>query len=261
MMRFKDKVALVTGATGGMGECVFKLLGDEGAKLVISGRRYELLLELADDYKKKNPDCEITCVKADVSDKESVDALVNTVIDKYGRIDKFAHCSGVLTYDSLLDLSEEDFDYVIQVNLKGTFLMLQAVGAHMLKQKEGKICVISSRAGKRGLPNLSHYCASKFGINALVQSAALEWGRQGVYVNCVCPGEVWTPMLEDCYADIAEIQGISMEEQIKRGEDLPLIGRFTPPEKIAPAVAFLLSSDSDETIGHALNVDGGILFY
>ncbi len=149
----------------------------------------------------------------------------------------------------------------MNVNLKGTFLFLQVVGKQLLEQKGGKICVVASKAGKIGTPTLAHYTASKFGVIGLVQTAAMEWGRQGVYVNCVCPGEVDTEMLRKSYEKICKIQGITMEEMLQIGNDMSLVGRISPPEKVAASIEFLLSEDSDEIIGQAINVDGGILFH
>lgn len=260
MNRFKNKIVLITGAGGGIGKAVARSVAAEEGRVILSDIKLDALQQTAKEIQAEYG-CRPDCVQMNIADRSDVARAIGQVRTIHGKIDCLAHCSGVLSNGPFEDVPEKDIHFVIDVNLKGTMFVMQEVGAQMLAQGGGKMAIVASKAGKIGTPTLAHYAASKFGVIGLVQTAAMEWGRRGVYVNCVCPGEVDTPMLRRSYEKICQIENISMEEQMRRGGDMSLVGRLTPPENIAKAIKFLLLPESDEIMGQAINTDGGIVFH
>ena len=261
MGKFDGKIAVVVGAGSGIGKEVARELLKNNAVVIGADINIEACERSMKELRKELPNAEISSAAVDITDRDSCEELARGVAEKYGRIDLLSHCAGVLTNGPIEELPEEEIDFVFNVNLKGALHTLQAFGKRMVDQGKGKICLIASKAGKIGTPTLAHYSASKFGVIGLVQTAAMEWGRKGVYVNCVCPGEVDTPMLRKSYEKICNIEGITMEEQLRRGNEMSLVGRISPPENVAKIIVFLLSDDSDEIMGQAINADGGIIFH
>jgi len=257
MQRLLDKIALVTGASKGIGRAIAVAFAKEGANIVVNYFKSE---DDANDVVK-----EINAlgraaipVRADASKIDEVKAMVRRAIDEFGRIDILVNNAGVSTMGLLVDLTEQDWDYNMDVNAKGVFLCCQAVAPHMISQRHGKIINISSMAGKTGARFFSHYCASKFAVIGLTQSLALELAPYGINVNAVCPGYVETDMQRRELVWEAKLRGISPEE-VKKGyvESVPL-GRLEKPEDVANVVLFLASADSDYMTGQAVNVTGGI---
>jgi len=257
MQRLLDKIALVTGASKGIGRAIAVAFAKEGANIVVNYFKSE---DDANDVVK-----EINAlgraaipVRADVSKIDEVKAMVRRAIDEFGGIDILVNNAGVSTMGLLVDLTEQDWDYNMDVNAKGVFLCCQAVAPHMISQRHGKIINISSMAGKTGARFFSHYCASKFAVIGLTQSLALELAPYGINVNAVCPGYVETDMQRRELVWEAKLRGISPEE-VKKGyvESVPL-GRLEKPEDVANVVLFLASADSDYMTGQAVNVTGGI---
>jgi len=257
MQHLLDKIAIVTGASKGIGRAIAIAFAKEGANVVVNYFKSE---DDANDVVK-----EINAlgraavpVRADVSKIDEVKAMVKRTIDQFGRIDMLVNNAGVSTMGPLVDLTERDWDYNMDVNAKGVFLCCQAVARHMIGQRYGKIINISSAAGKTGARFLSHYCASKFAVIGLTQSLALELAPYGINVNAVCPGYVETDMQSRELVWEAKLRGISSEE-VKRGYlgSVPL-GRLGKPEDVAKIVVFLASAQSDYMTGQAINVTGGI---
>jgi len=258
---FMNKVVLVTGAGSGIGKAVALKLAAAGAKLALADINITACEAVMNEIQAGNNASIIAAYKVDVTKPESCKQLIVDIAGTYGILDCMAHCAGVLNNAPFTELSKEQVDFVIDVNLKGALYIMQAAGQQMLKQKHGKICLVASKAGKIGTPTLAHYTASKFGVIGLVQTAAMEWGREGVYVNCICPGEVDTPMLRKSYEKICEIEGIAMEEQLKIGGDMSIVGRISPSSGVADAMMFLMSEYSNEIMGQSVNADGGIVFH
>jgi len=257
MQHLLDKIAIVTGASKGIGRAIAIAFAKEGANVVVNYFKSE---DDANDVVK-----EINAlgraavpVRADVSKIDEVKAMVKRTIDQFGRIDMLVNNAGVSTMGPLVDLTERDWDYNMDVNAKGVFLCCQAVARHMIGQRYGKIINISSAAGKTGARFLSHYCASKFAVIGLTQSLALELAPYRINVNAVCPGYVETDMQSRELVWEAKLRGISSEE-VKRGYlgSVPL-GRLGKPEDVAKIVVFLASAQSDYMTGQAINVTGGI---
>lgn len=246
-MRLKDKVAIVTGAGSGIGREIALAYAREGAQVVIadvnqSGAR-ETAAQLASEA--------ITslAVGVDVSDHTQVDALADTVIRSFGRIDILFNVAGIVIPRLLVETSVEDWDRTLDVNLKGTFLCMRAVAKQMLKQGSGSIINTTSVLGQNARANRSAYCASKAGIILLTQSAALELGPHGIRVNAIAPGSIETPLVLSAPS--------SPEALARKIAAIPLKRRGTPGDLIGPAI-FLASDEAAYVTGDVLVVDGGM---
>ena len=245
-MKLKDKVAIVTGSGRGIGRAIALELAREGAKVVVTSRHTEECDEVCAVIASDGG--ESLCVQCDVSKKEDVDRLVKETLEKFGRIDILVNNAGVVRQSPLTETTEEDWDFVIDINLKGVFLACKAVAPILMKQKSGKIVSIASIAGEIGFPNTAAYCASKGGIVNLTRELALEMAPYNVNVNAVAPGVIETSMTE----------GMLSEEESRKGLLMQIpMGRVGKPEEIAKAVAFLTSDDASYITGETLTVDGG----
>jgi NAD(P)-dependent dehydrogenase (short-subunit alcohol dehydrogenase family) len=259
--RLEKKVALVTGAAKGIGRAIARRLVAEGAQVIITGRDEKKLKALHDEFSKIGPEYEGFYLPMDVTKKCEVEEAVSKIIERLNRIDILVNNAGINTFQPLLDMLEEDWDRVINVNLKGVFLVTQTVARVMVKSHYGKIINLASALGKKGVKYYAHYSASKAGVIAFTQSAAAELAQFGINVNAVCPGEVETDMLWTSYERISQYEHITIEEQRARGKNLMVLERFSNPEDIAPLVAFLAADESNYITGQAINVCGGIHFH
>jgi NAD(P)-dependent dehydrogenase (short-subunit alcohol dehydrogenase family) len=245
-MKLKDKVAIVTGSGRGIGRAIALELAKEGAKVVTNALHLKHAKSVAKEI--KDLGSESLPVKADVSKKTDVKKMVDKAMKKFGRVDILVNNAGLVRFDPLMKISEKEWDKILDVNLRGAFLCTQAAAGKMMKNKSGTIINISSIAGKVGVPQLAHYCASKGGIIELTREMSLELIREDIRVNCVAPGAVETdmiqPILKDKKAKKSFLQAIPM-------------GRFGKPEEIAKVVAFLASEDSSYIMGQTIFVDGG----
>jgi NAD(P)-dependent dehydrogenase (short-subunit alcohol dehydrogenase family) len=249
-MRLKDKVALVTGGTSGIGEATALLFAREGARVAITGRNAERGSDVVHRIKELGRDA--IFLQADVSSASHCERTVNEIIREFGRIDILFNNAGVFYPQTALECSEREWDEQIDVNLKGTFLMSKFALPGMVAQKSGVIINNASGWGIVGGDHAVAYCASKGGVVLMTKAMAIDHGPQGIRVNCVCPGDVETPMLP---AD-AKMRGLKWEEYIAGCANRPL-GRVGTVNEIAKAVLFLASDDSSFMTGAALVVDGG----
>ena len=247
-MKLKNKIAIVTGSRRGIGKSIALELAKEGAKVVVSDIDLKECQNVCDEIKKIGSDA--IAIKCDVSKKSDVDAMIKKTIQKFKRIDILVNNAGVLLMKPFVQMTERDWDFILDINLKGVFLCTNAVAKQMLKQKSGKIISIASIAGEVGFMNISAYCASKAGIINLTRELAMELSPYNINVNVIAPGVIATKMTEDMLRD----------EKTKEVllANTPL-GRVGQPEEIGKAVVFLASSDSDFVTGHTLVVDGGWL--
>lgn len=251
MFDLKDKVAIVTGARRGMGKAHALVLAKAGAKVVVSDISQEECDEVVKEIKKNNG--EAIAIKCDVSDKAEVDDLVKKTIEKWGKVDIFVNNAGILQFKPFLDLTEEDWDKVLDVNLKGYFLCAQAAAKEMVKQKSGSIINIASIAMGQvgvGFPTLSHYSASKGGIVALTETIAAELAPYNIRVNAVAPGGIDTPMVGAIKDNPQAMEGTLSRIPMKR------LGK---PEEVANLVLFLASDASSYMTGSTVVIDGGYL--
>ena len=247
-MKLKNKVAIVTGSKRGIGKSIALELAKEGAKVVVSDIDLKECQSVCDEIKKIGSDA--IAVKCDVSQKKDVDAMIKKSIQKFKKIDILVNNAGVFLTKPFIQMTEKDWDFVLDINLKGLFLCTNAVAKQMIKQKNGKIISIASIAGKVGFVNSSAYCASKAGIINLTRELAMELSPHNINVNAVAPGVIATKMTEDMLKDK------NTKEVLLA--NIPL-GRIGQPEEIGKAIVFLASDDSNFITGHTLVVDGGWL--
>jgi NAD(P)-dependent dehydrogenase (short-subunit alcohol dehydrogenase family) len=233
MGRLDDRVALVTGAASGIGEATTARFRDEGAVVAT--------LDLQGDVDHA----------LDVRDEAAVEAAVRAVVDRAGRIDVVVNAAGVAGGGPVHLLPADEWDRVVDVNLKGTFLVAKHATAVMLAQRSGSIINIASIEGLEGTEGGSAYNASKGGVVLLTKNMAIDYGRIGIRVNCICPGFIETPMM----AAVMENEG--MKTYRDRWLEEHKLGRFGQPSEIAAAALFLASDDASFVTGHALVVDGG----
>ncbi|WP_179220296.1 SDR family NAD(P)-dependent oxidoreductase [Rhodococcus sp. NCIMB 12038] len=251
----KDQVAIVTGSGGGIGAGIAEALGGFGAKVVITDIDETKVKSRVDHLASVG----ITAfgVQHDVTSSESGAAMAEAVVAEFGQIDVLVNNAGISGRVPLIEMTDQEWDAMINVNLTGVQRTSRAVASLMKAQGHGSIISISSVAGRSGKKNMTHYCASKFGVIGFSQSLALELAADNVRVNAICPGIVRTQMWEVELAEISEAKNITIEEawtQTLAG--IPLL-RPQLPEDIGAAAAFLASPLAKNITGQALNVDGG----
>jgi len=249
-MRIKDKVALITGGTSGIGEATALLFAKEGAKVAITGRNEDRGAGVVAHIKQLGNDA--IFLRADVSLATDCQRAVDETLRAFGKLDILFNNAGVFYPQTAVECSEREWDEQIDVNLKGTFLMSKFALPTMIAQGHGVIINNSSGWGIVGGDRAVAYCASKGGVVLMTKAMAIDHGRQGIRVNCICPGDVETPMLP---AD-AKMRGLKWDDYIAGCASRPL-GRIGTAEEIAKAVLFLASDDSSFMTGAALVVDGG----
>ena len=249
-MKLKGRVALITGGTEGIGLATARLFLQEGAKVAISSRSSEKGARAVAELTESG---EVTFVRADVSVEGDASMMVESVVSKYGRIDIVFNNAGVFVERTVEQTTEEEWDRLIDTNLKGTFLVSKHAIPHMKAQGGGVIINNSSDAGLVGNRLSAAYCASKGGVTLLTKAMALDHAKDNIRVNCVNPGVVDTPMV----AQEADLSGDPKKYMKQMGKDHPM-GRIGRPEEVAKAVLFLAADDSSFVTGAALSVDGGI---
>jgi NAD(P)-dependent dehydrogenase (short-subunit alcohol dehydrogenase family) len=249
-MKLRGKVALITGGTSGIGCATAKLFAREGAAVAITGRNTERGDQVVRDIVAAGG--EALFLRSDVRIAEECRRAVEKTLDRFGRIDVLFNNAGVFHPKSVPECTEEEWDETIDSSLKGAFLMSKYVLPSMIVRGTGSIIHNSSGWGIQGGDKAAAYCAAKGGLVVMTKAMAIDHGPQGIRVNCVCPGDVETPMLPDD----AKKRGISWEEYAAGAADRPL-GRIGTAEEIAKAVLFLASDESSFMTGAALVVDGG----
>ena len=262
--RLEGKVAIITGAGGGIGRGIAHAFAREGARVIVNDVNGDSVRALTEEIRAEGK--ETLAIEVDVTDNDQVEAMMRKVLDTFGRIDVLVNNAGVPgehTGPPLSNITEEDWDMTYKVNLKAIFLTCKAVMPHMIKQKSGKIINISSIAGKTGKPSMPHYSASKAGAISFTQSLAMELAPHHINVNAICPGIIWTPLWEKLATSIAE------SDPNRRGMEAKavfedIVKRLMPmkteqtAEDIAMTAVFLASNESDQITGQAINVDGGM---
>ncbi len=249
-MRLAGKVALITGGTSGMGRATAALFAKEGARVAITGRdevRGRVAL-----HEIKSAGSEGIFIRADVRSSDDCRRSVEETLKAFKRLDILFNNAGVFFPHTVPDCPEEEWDLTVEINLKGTFLMSKHALPVMIAQKSGVIINNSSGWGLVGGDAAAAYCASKGGVVLLTKAMAIDHGRQGIRVNCICPGDVDTPMLPED----AKQRGMTWDDYLKGAANRPL-GRIGQPEEIARAALFLASDDSSFMTGSTLVVDGG----
>jgi len=250
MGKLEGKVAIVTGAASGIGRASALLFAEEGARVVVADWDAAKGEEVAREVKGKGGEAKF--VKVDVSRAEDVQVMVTTAVESYGRLDVLFNNAGVEGEQApTADCTLENFDRVIAINLRGVFLGMKHGIAAMLKTGGGSIINNASVAGLVGFMGIPAYCASKGGVIQLTKTAALEYAKEHVRVNAICPGVIWTPMVE---------RFTSAGEEVRRAlEAMEPVGRFGTAEEVARLALFLASEDSSFCTGAPFVVDGGFV--
>ncbi|HSF19100.1 MAG TPA: SDR family NAD(P)-dependent oxidoreductase [Vicinamibacteria bacterium] len=248
--RLEGKCALVTGGNAGIGRASALLLASEGAKVVITGRNEERGHEVVREIEKTGGVAHF--IVCDVRFADQCRAAVSGALERYGGVDVLFNNAGVYFAKTVPECSEDEWDRTIDTSLKGAFLMSKYVLPSMIERGSGVIINCSSGWGIQGGDHAAAYCAAKGGLVVMTKAMAIDHGPQGIRVNCICPGDVDTPMLPDD----ARQRGMSWESYLEGASDRPL-GRIGTAEEIARAVLFLSTDDSSFMTGAALVVDGG----
>jgi len=254
--RLDNKVALVTGAGRGIGRAMAVRLAQEGAHVVTADIDTRLAEETAAQVTALGRNR--LALQVDVSRRADIERMVQRSVEALGRIDILMNNAGVLRIQEVLDITEADWDFVCNVNLKGAFFVMQAVARQMIQQGSGgKIVNTASISGKQPEPYFLHYGVSKAGVISMTKSAAVAFGPHHINVNAVCPGTTVTDMSMMAMHARAERNQVSVEEEVQRRIAALPTGRRNQPEDIAAMAVFLASADADNITGQAYNVDGG----
>lgn len=256
-MKLKDQVAIVTGAAKGMGRAISLRLAGEGAHLVLAAREAPPLEAVAADARALGR--RALAVPTDVRDEAAVRALVESAVDALGRIDILVNCAGTTgpIETPVHELKVEDWDEVLAVNLRGTFLPTKHVVPVMLRQKRGKIVNIAGTSGLRGYKLRAAYSSSKWAVRGFTRTVALEVGPHGITVNCVAPGIVAGDRMDRLCREKARQRGWTPEQVHAEYVQEMALRRVTTADDIANAVLFLCTDDSRNMTGQCLTVDGG----
>jgi 3-oxoacyl-[acyl-carrier protein] reductase len=248
MFSLSNKIAIVTGASRGIGSAIAHNLSKAGAKVVLISRSIDALKSVESEIKSNGG--EAISITADVSNLESFTNAISQVVETWGTVDILINNAGITKDNIILRLKEEDWDAVIDINLKGCFNGIKAVTRSMLKARSGRIINITSVIGLIGNSGQSNYAASKAGILGLTKSIAKELGSRNITVNAIAPGYIQTEMTDN-------LDQTSKDNLMK---SIPL-QRLGKPEEIASLVCFLASEEAAYITGQTLNVDGGMVMY
>lgn len=247
MSRFEGKSAIVTGASRGIGREIALQLGREGAKVAVN---YSGSKEKAEEVVQLIQDAggEAFAIQADVSNADSVKNLIDETIATFGSIDILVNNAGITKDNLLMRMKEDEWDDVIDINLKGVFLCTKAVTRQMMRQRAGKIVNVASIVGVSGNPGQANYVAAKAGVIGLTKTSAKELASRNIYVNAVAPGFITTEMTD----------ALSEEVREQMLATIPL-AKLGQAEHVAKTVLFLLSEDADYITGQTIHVDGGMV--
>jgi len=241
------QVAIVTGASRGLGRAIALELAEKGADIVVnyagSKQRAEEVVEEIKSLGRRS-----FAVQADVSSEEDVKNMVKKTIDEFGQLDILVNNAGITKDNLLMRMKEDEFDQVININLKGVFLCTKAVTRQMMRQRRGKIINVASIVGVRGNPGQANYVAAKAGVIGLTKTTAQELASRNILVNAVAPGFITTDMTD-----------VLTEEQRETILSLVPLARLGKPEDVARVVRFLASEDADYITGQTIHIDGGMV--
>lgn len=241
---FQNKVVVITGAFGGIGKALSMKFGEQGAKIAL----WDVFID--EDFEKQLSDKDIKFIstKIDITKKEQVQKSVNEIVEKWGKIDILINNAGITKDNLILRMTEEEWDNVLEVNLKGAFICSKIIGKVMFSQKTGSIVNVASIIGQIGNIGQANYSASKGALISFTKTCAKEFARFGVRVNAVAPGYIITKMTEQ------------LPEKIKERmlEMIPL-GRFGKPEEVADLIVFLSSDKANYITGQVFRIDGGMV--
>ncbi len=257
-MRLENTKAIVTGGAKGMGEAISLAMAREGADLLLTARDMPPLEAVAAKVRDMGRRAET--ISTDVTNEDDVKAMVAKALEMFdGRIDVLVNVAGVTgpIETPVWELEDDDFDYVISSNIRGTFLPLKHVMPTMIEQRAGRIINIGGSSGIRGYKYRAAYSSSKWGVRGLTKTAALDAGEYGIAVNVVCPGIVHTPRMDKLCHEKARVRGWTYEQVYDEYVQDMALKRVTMPEDIANAVLFLASDEGRNISGQEIIIDGG----
>ncbi|MFJ8244813.1 acetoin reductase [Peribacillus asahii] len=253
------KVAIVTGSGQGIGRAIAFRLANDGFTVVINDLNKELAESTAQEL--RNQGKESLAVQGNVSKRDDQFSLVKQTVEKYGRVDVFVNNAGIAQVAPLLEVTEKDLHDIFNINVYGVIYGIQAAAEQMKKQDgRGKIISACSIAGHKGYSLLGAYCATKFAVRGITQTAAQELAQFNINVNAYCPGIVGTKMWDLVDARMVEYLGLEKGEAFKQFSEGITLGRPSEPEDVAKFVSYLASSDSDYMTGQSVLIDGGVDF-
>lgn len=241
------RVALVTGASRGLGQCFARALAEAGSDLILTARKEEDCESFAAQMRQSGR--RVACLSLDVRDEASIREMGDAAHAAFGRIDVLVNNAGVNVRKAALDVTWDDWNAVLDTNLRGTFFVAQAVARHMIARRYGRIVNIGSLTTLFGYAGIAPYCASRGGVKQLTMSLADEWGQHGITVNCLAPGWFHTEQTRALYEDARWVEYLS--------DRIPL-GRPGNPTDLEGAIVFLASDASEYVTGQTLLVDGGM---
>ena len=256
-MRFKDKTVVITGGGKGIGRAISLAFAREGARILVGFSSDEAAAAETVEHIRKNG-AKAEAFRVDVTVKRECETFVDRAVELFGRIDVCVNNAGVSTMNWIVDLTEEEWDFNMDVNAKGLFLCCQKEVKQFIAQGgSGRIVNVASIAAKRPAMLLAHYAASKYAVLGFSKTLAQEVAEHNITVNCVCPGFVRTAMQEREVGWEAKLRGLSREQVIDEYIAATPLGRLEEPEDVAKVVLFLASDDAGFMTGQAVNVGGG----
>ncbi len=246
-MQFEGKTAVITGSARGLGKAIALKLASLGANIVLNDiPSSESLDETAEEFKKAG--YKVVVTRGDVRNTEDVKAMISAGVDTFGSVDILVNNAGITNDKPMALMSEDDWDIVLDINLKGAFLCTKFAAKQMMKQKYGRIVNLASVAGRYGNKGQANYSASKAGLIGLTKTTAKEFASRGITCNAVAPGTIKSKMTD----------ALPEEVRNKYLENIPL-GRFGTPEDVANVVAFLASDDASYVTAQVIDIDGGLV--
>jgi len=259
MTRLANRVAVVTGGGRGIGAEICRTFAREGALVAVTDVRLETAEQIATEI--QNSDGQALAWTFDVTDKAVVEQAADEIEQRLGPLDIWVNNAGISRVVPFLECTEALWDLTMDINLKGAFIGSQAAIRRMLPRQQGVILNMSSQSGKVGTSHYAAYCASKFGVIGLTQSLAMEFARQGIRVNALCPGVVFTPLWDEQMEDYARKRNIKPEEVRTYMEEKIPTGRLCTPADVALMAAFLASDMAANITGQAINISGGSVMH
>lgn len=258
-MMLKDKTAVITGAASGIGRATAIAMAQAGAQVVCADINEGAAVETA-KLAAETDAVKTLALKVDVCEVEEIDRMVAAAVADFSRIDVIVNAAGITKHCDILDLTEDDWDRMYRINVRGTFFCLQRAAQQMIKQGAGVIINLASIAG-RGYIKTSNvaYSSGKGAVISMTKTAAQQLGRYNINVNAICPGVTITPMVENLFRTRAEELGVAVDEIRREMETGIPIGRLNDPEDIAGMAVFLASPAARNITGQAYNVDGGLV--